>query len=382
MNTDNLHKIFANYIRKFELINSPEHNENYKWEIAAKFHALMDPDAPDFLVGLSEARKLSSNLIDGVNRYCFSALVSCAPRDEEFARQLFRDLFAEDGGDLTLRQARIDAFIAKANEFVAKYHSPNGVFINDQRSAMGYLFLNDPDRHYLYKATEAANFASCIEFYDDWGTGKHFLLDVYHRMCDLLVEEIKKNQALVDTTHSRYIDMTGKPILGLHPDANYHILAFDIIYGAPEFRYNFYEGISFSTITARARKLYQDKREKARELYTAVEAARTEAALWAEARDYYTSLVPLGAKVVHKAFGEGTIVECGENSVKVEFRNGAGIKSFVTTAAFDRGFFCVNLADFQEKRERYHEVVRRSGLVDTALKRAEDAFGPYEDYLE
>ncbi len=106
MNTDNLHKIFANYIRKFELINSPGNNENYKWEIAAKFHTLMDPEAPDFLAGLSQARELSSNLIDGVNRYCFSALVSCAPRDEEFTRQLFRDLFAEDGGDLPLDRKR------------------------------------------------------------------------------------------------------------------------------------------------------------------------------------------------------------------------------------------------------------------------------------
>lgn len=381
MNTDNLHKIFANYIRKFELINHPENNENYKWEIAAKFHTLMDPEAPDFLAGLSQARELSSNLIDGVNRYCFSALVSCAPRDEGLVRQLFRDLFAEDGGDLTLRQEKIDAFIAGANEFVAKYHSQSGVFMNDQRSAMGYLFLNDPDHHYLYKATEAASFASCVEFYDDWGPGTCFRLDVYHHMCDLLVEEIRKDQALVDTTHSRYIDAAGKPVLGLHPDVNYHILAFDIIYGAPEFRYNFYEGILFSTITAQARKLYQDRRERAKELYAAVEAARAEASLWAEAQDYYASLVPLGAKVRHKAYGEGTIAERGENSVKVAFKNGVGIKSFVTTAAFDGGFFTVDSADFQEKRERYHAVVRRGGLVNAALKRAEDAFEAYGDHL-
>lgn len=81
------------------------------------------------------------------------------------------------------------------------------------------------------------------------------------------------------------------------------------------------------------------------------------------------------------SYGEGTIAERGENSVKVAFKNGVGIKSFVTTAAFDGGFFTVDSADFQEKRERYHAVVRRGGLVNAALKRAEDAFEAYGDHL-
>ena len=103
MNTKNLHAIFANYIRKFEYINSPKCNENYKWHIAVAFHDLIDPEAPNFKSRIIKAWKLSANLIDSVNRYCFSALVSCAQKDENAVRGLFQDLYADDGNGLIAR---------------------------------------------------------------------------------------------------------------------------------------------------------------------------------------------------------------------------------------------------------------------------------------
>ena len=96
MNQDRVRKIFENYIKKFEFINNPEMDENYKWRIAARFRDLMDPDAPDFEERIKEAWKVSSNLIDSSNRYCFSALVSCSEHEPESVRQLFEALFAED----------------------------------------------------------------------------------------------------------------------------------------------------------------------------------------------------------------------------------------------------------------------------------------------
>ena len=104
---------------------------------------------------------------------------------------MFKTLFADDGGDLAVRQKKIEQFIADANALTKRLHSENGMYMNDQRSAMGYLFLYDPDNHYLYKATEANDFASCIEFFDDWGPGTAFRLDVYYRMCDVLSDKVK-----------------------------------------------------------------------------------------------------------------------------------------------------------------------------------------------
>ena len=63
MNQERLQKIFDNYIKKFEFINSPESDENYKWRIAAKFHDLIDPNASDFAERIKEAWKASSNSV-------------------------------------------------------------------------------------------------------------------------------------------------------------------------------------------------------------------------------------------------------------------------------------------------------------------------------
>lgn len=262
MNKQRLHQIFANYIDSFELINNNQNNENYKWEIANQFRNLMNPDSPDFVENIKEAWKLSSNLIDSSNRYCFSALVVCAEKAPEEIKSLFKNLFANDFGDLSIRQNKILKFIDDANSLVSKYHSNNGVFMNDQRSAMAYLFLYDPDNHYLYKASEARSFASCVEFYTDWRSGADFQLDVYYRMCDCLVEEIKNSEELLKTNASRYFDKHGKRIDNMHPDNNFHILAFDIIYGAPEFRYNFYKGIPFSKYYYTSKKTSRRKNTK------------------------------------------------------------------------------------------------------------------------
>ncbi len=37
---------------------------------------------------------------------------------------------------------------------------------------MAYLFFHDPEHNYLYKATQAHEFADCVEFLDDWGAAQ------------------------------------------------------------------------------------------------------------------------------------------------------------------------------------------------------------------
>lgn len=378
MNKENLHNIFSNYIKKFEIINNPANYEIYKWEVAYSFSSLMNPDSPDFLSNFHKAVKITSNLIDSANRYPFSSLYNCAQKDEEAVKNLFRNLFAEDNGDLDVRQKKIEKFIMDANELIEKLHSSNNVFMNDQRSAMAYLFLNDPDNHYLYKASEAKDFASCVEFYDDWGSGNVFNLKAYYKMCDMLVDEIKACPELIETHKSRYETNSEKE---LHPDVNYHILAFDIIYGAPENRYNFYEGIPFSAITAEKRKLYQERVKKAEELYNEVLAAQEKADLLNKAKKYYLDNLNVGDKVKHKAFGTGTITEIDSESIIVRFDKSGETKKFILLKIFDGGFIKADLPDIEEKIAEFHPIANAIDL-DKKLDRAEKAFEPYAKYLE
>lgn len=380
MNKENLHNIFANYIKKFECINNAEHDENYKWRIAARFHDLINPDNDNFLMNLKEACRVSGNLIDSVNRYCFSSLVKCAEKDETAVRNLFRTLFVDDRGNLKLRQKKIEAFIKNANTLTETYVSVNGMFMNDYRSVMGYLFLNDPDRHYLYKALEAKDFASCIEFYDDWGSGSDFNLEIYYRMCDMLVKEIRNCDALMETNASRFIDKEGKQIVNMHPDTNLHILAFDIIYGAPGFRYDFYDGIPFSTITAKARKLHHEKTEKAKELYEAVQKAQANADLLKEAKKYFAEIIHVDSEVWHKMWGIGRIVEINGDYIFVRFSNDMTPKKFQTLTAFDGGYLNIHVPGIENKLKEYHPAIVAKN-INGVLKNAKVSFAPYAEYL-
>ena len=256
MNNTKLKVIFDNYISKFDIINDrPErgrgHDENYKWRLAAKFRSLMNPDSPDFIAGMKSVRKLSYNLIDSRWQYPLNALVRCAENDETAVRSLFRNLFADDGGDLVVRQHKVDDFLAEATALTAKTYSGYrnlSRFRNDQRSVMSYIFFNDPEHNYLYKPTQARVFAKCADFEDGWGCGTSFKMDVYYRMCGELVEAIKNYPPLLEATKRRYSELPLKTGECVHPDENYHILAFDIIWGTGitgNADYNFGDGISY-----------------------------------------------------------------------------------------------------------------------------------------
>lgn len=83
MNKTRMQQIFGNYIKKFELINNSEHDENYKWRIAYQFHDLIDPDSPTFPEGLKQAWKV----IEDTDIPVEMAAVCC----DECCEETFRD---------------------------------------------------------------------------------------------------------------------------------------------------------------------------------------------------------------------------------------------------------------------------------------------------
>lgn len=235
MNKTRLGQLFSNYIEKFEYINNPDFNETYKWTVVEQYRESFNLDAPDLSAMLYEVWKISENLIDSANQQPFYALVTYAKEEPETVRNMYRELFADDGGDLALRQAKIYAFIQKSEELKAKYAPGSWRYTNDQRSVMAYLFFHDPEHNYLYKSTQAHEFADCVDFLDDWGSGANFKLDVYYRMCDELVASMKEFPKLIQTHMSRYEDTKEQ----LYEDTGLHVLAFDMIYSSQV--YNLYD---------------------------------------------------------------------------------------------------------------------------------------------
>lgn len=377
MNRKNLNQIFNAYIQQFEVLNDSQNNESYKWSAIVDFQKAFDLSVSDdsFAGMLKEAKDATENIIDSYTQP-FHGLVEIAKREPETVRAMLTALLEDDGGDLVARQEKIDTFLEECDRLVESYFPGSHLYKNDQRSAMAYLFFNDPDNHYLYKATEAKYLADCIGFYDDWGTMSAFKLDVYHRFCDELIEEIKATPALMATHLSRFA-AAKKP---MHEDELLHVLVFDIIYCAHT--YNLYSGMSFDKVTSTDRKLYQERKAKANELLTALRKVEAESELLTEARVYFTKAITSGVNVSHKMFGTVDVEGITDGFVSLKLQKNGEVKRFGLLNCIAGGFVRIDVPDFDESLAKYKAAMMSEYTLPQRLKSAQDALYPYEKYLE
>lgn len=376
MNRKNLNQIFDAYIQHFAVLNDSHNNESYKWSAIVDFQKAFDlsVSADGFAGMLKEAKDATENLIDSYTQP-FHGLYELAKREPETVRAMLTALLEDDGGDLVARQEKIDTFLAECDQLVESYFPGSHLYKNDQRSAMAYLFLNDPDNHYLYKATEAKYLADCVGFYDDWGTMSNFKLEVFHRFCDELIEEIKGTPALMATHQSRFVDAK-KP---MHEDELLHVLVFDIIYCAHT--YNLYSGLSFDKVTSADRKLYQERKAKAQELAATLRKVEDEIVLLDEARTYFGKAITSGAAVTHKMFGPVVVESISDGFVSLKIQKNGETKKFGLLNCIAGGFVKIDVPDFDEMLARYKAAMMSEYTLPQRLKSAQDALQPYEQYL-
>lgn len=375
MNKKSLNQLFCAYIDKFEYLNNDTNCESYKWEAICKFQSIFDLDASDFAAMLKAARDSTENIIDSYTQP-FGGLVKLAEIDPEPVREMLRALLVPDNGDLVVRQEKIDAFLLACDRLVNQHFPGSFLYKNDQRSAMAYLFFNDPDNHYLYKATEAKYLADCVGFYDDWGSMAEFKLDIFHRFCDELIAEIKDVPELLATHKSRF-ENASKP---MHPDDPLHILVFDIIYCSHT--YDLYNGLSFDKVTSAERKLYQEKKAKAQDLLLAVQKAEADQAMLLEATKYFTDLILSGASVSHKMFGEVDVESLDSGMLTLRIRKNGESKKFGLLFSIANGFVKVAADGFNDKVAAYKAVMLRESDIPRSVTSTQDALQPYKKYLD
>ena len=261
MNKNNMHQIFAHYIDNFEMLNNAEHSEYYKWQVCHEFRPLMDEaleaDVDDLADALYKVKECSKNIIDSYTQP-FYGLVKFAREEPETVQQMFMDLYSDDGGNVKKQMELIQNFFIQSNELLEKYYPNSHLYKQNSHSVSSYLFLYDPDHHYMYKATQSQAMADCIEFYDDWGTGDNIKLDVYYHMCDEILVEMKNCPELLATNRSRYDGALRLAPGELHSDEELHILLFDIIYCCNV--YDLFDGISFSKPKSKEKQLILEKK--------------------------------------------------------------------------------------------------------------------------
>ena len=375
MNKSNLQSLFKKYIDNFEKINAKETNETYKWEIAEEFQSF-NIEAKDFTVELNKYWKISNNLIDSSQQLPFYALVDYAKKEPETVRDMFRKLYKAENLDASQKQLAIDKFIEESESLRKKYNPTSRLYVNNQRSVMMYLFLRYPEHNFGYKAAQAKRFADCIEFYEDWGTMNDFHLDVYCRMCEEVIEEIKKCEPLLITHLSRYKNTNRK----LYKDTNMHILLSDIIYSSQV--YDLYDGINFNTINAKARNLYFERVAKAARINEKYLSIKKDVDMLEEANDYITKNITPGTKVISKSYGEGIVENYADTYLTVYFNSINERKKFELQTAIGSNSLKFTSEEIMQKLTEYIPLLNRANSLKKELSRTEEELQQYLEYLQ
>lgn len=382
MNNNTMNQVFSHYIENFAMINNEEHGEYYKWQICHEFPQLMDEAlaAPEdeFASALYKVKVCTENIIDSFTQP-FYGLVKFAEEEPETVRQMFIDLYEPDGGSLQVQMEQIEDFFNRSNELLEKYYPDSYLYKQNSHSVSAYLFLYDPENHYMYKASECNTMADCIGFYDDWGSGDNIKLDVFYRMCDEIVEEIKKCPELLKTNESRYDGSLNFKPGKLHDDVNKHILLFDIIYCCKV--YDLFGIIPFARPNTKEKKLIIEYREKANSLKKAYDEAKEHAAELEQALDYFSTVVKVGEVVVHKKYGEGKITQINSQYIFIDFPSQGEVKQLGLPVVIANGIVRYNVADFDERLAKYKGVISKASSIPKQLDFAARALEPYEEYL-
>ncbi|WP_409967479.1 hypothetical protein RFF05_12900 [Bengtsoniella intestinalis] len=312
MNQENLSKILANYGDKLEFLNTDPQDEWFKWEAVQRFQQEWAKDLP-FAEKLKEATSKSSVLLDNGHVSPLSGILKmaeCAPQEVE--RLFVEVLFADDGGDLALRQHHMDAFL-EGIEAVRQQHFPQcWKYGQNRNTASVYLALYAPEDNYIYKHTAAEAFAKHSEFGFDIGIGETFSLANYYKLCDLLVAALEADAALVKK-QEKYRN-------NLYTDEKLHLLAFDVMYCAKT--YGLYHGVESLTKreSLQAQKLADQEAQEALVRLAKVEQLQREIHQLEQENEEFYAISLLHVQVHHKQYGVGMIIAQTGTTVMVEFQ--------------------------------------------------------------
>ena len=183
MNTENLSTLIQRYEDNFDLINNNKNDEIFKWRAVRCFQDIwFNPDYEDmdFVDRFKAATKECSVLLDNGQVSPTNGIVKMSEVEPDEVERLFVDvLFADDQGDLQVRQDHVEEFLDGIEAVRQRCFPSYWKYGQDRHCAFTYLSLYVPEENYIYKYTEAEEFSKHIEYGIDIGSGQAFRLDAY-----------------------------------------------------------------------------------------------------------------------------------------------------------------------------------------------------------
>ena len=353
MNTTNLHELILRYEENLDWTLNGKCYEMMKWEAARCFSDTWFSEEAQALPFSEMFKKACSETSIVINNSTISptnGIVKMAEKEPETVKSLFTDvLFAEDGGDIALRQKHMDSFMAQIEELRLKLFPKYWKYQQDRHAVSCYMAFHAPAKNYIYRYSDAQMFANCIEYPEQLGSGSWFSLPNYYKMCDMLVEAVKEHPSLLakfDALFNKKFDVSD----------DLHIMAFDLMYCCR--CYNFYKGLAFVKKRVLSK---QEEAEKAADVRRHQREAQI-AALTLEKEELELKLnetecvTLLGTQVTAPKYGTGTIVSQDENRVVVDFAGEK--KSYILHTKYTQ------CPSFEDNEEIMRLMSKRGDILD------------------
>lgn len=223
MNAERLKLLFDNYCAHMPGTGAPERVQTL-WRSAADCAGAFDPDAADAAGMLQAALTAAQPAFSAAgSAQPLNGLLCLAEKEPEMLREALNRMMADDGGDLALRQAKMQAFCERCNERLALFPEAKRTWMQNIRSAMNLMALLKPEENWLYKSTEARYMADMIGCVADVSNGALFSLTGFFGMAAGLAAAAEAHEGL-----SACIGQDG----ALSPAAQRNLLVADVLFSA------------------------------------------------------------------------------------------------------------------------------------------------------
>lgn len=320
MNTQNLHELINRYEQNYHaVVNNAENDEIFKWRAVKHFRDVWFSDVAKnmpFSTLFNEARKESFVLIDNSQVAPTNGIVKMAEMCPDEVESLFRDILFADTESVEDVHNNMEAFLEGIEKIRQRTMPQNWKYKQDRHAASCYLSFYAPEKHFIYRYSEAEEFAKYIEFGKDIGSGENFNLAFYYEMAEIVVEALKEHPTLIEL-YKELISGDDR----YYQDESLHLLAFDLMYCCRT--YNFYSGLSHAKKkdSIKAFKLEQLREEERKIKEAKIIALQDEIHEIEVELEEFEDISLIGVEITQTQYGKGVVIGQNKNMVKIQFAN-------------------------------------------------------------
>ena len=208
MNTDNLHELIRRYEANYHMINNTVNEEIFKWAVVKHFRDVwfaVDAQKLPFSERFHLATKDSSVLINNSVISPTNGVVKLAEIYPKEVEMLFKETLFSGEKEPQKVQELMDRFLDEMELLRQKAFPRYYRYKQERHAASCYLSFFDPSAHFIYRYSEAEEFAKYLEFGKDLGAGAEFSLPNYYEMATIVVEALKEYPSLIKL-HEKFIE--------------------------------------------------------------------------------------------------------------------------------------------------------------------------------